>query len=118
MADTILVQGVLPPACLAAVQVRGRGMPSLRAGHEAPRGAPLSRKPPSNLMAALQADAQALSECPNYWVPRDVVEGRQPALTAAEQVVQHLFRQMAKGQLAAHDASWTGAEYWCQVSGT
>lgn len=63
----------------------------------------------------VQADADALAECPNYWVPRDVVEGRAPALAAAEQVVQQLYRRLVKARLAPHDAHWAGAEFWCQV---
>ena len=64
-----------------------------------------------------QVDALALSRCPNYWVPRAVVEGLQPAVTAAEQVVRQLWSRMACDALREPDATgWTGAEYWCQAS--
>lgn len=62
-----------------------------------------------------QADAAALAECPNYWVPRDVVEGREPAITAAEQIVQQLYRRLVAPQLAPHADAFLGAEYWCQI---
>lgn len=62
-----------------------------------------------------QADAAALAECPNYWVPRDVVEGREPAITAAEQIVQQLYRRLVAPQLAPHADTFLGAEYWCQI---
>ena len=63
----------------------------------------------------IQADADALAECPNYWVPRDVVEGRAPVVAAAEQAVQQLYRRLVKARLAPHDGCWEGAEFWCQV---
>lgn len=71
--------------------------------------------PASRLRLRRQADAPALAECPNYWVPRAVVEGQEPAATAAEQVVQHLYRRLAAEQLGPHGADFVGAEYWCQV---
>ncbi len=66
-------------------------------------------------LASLQADADALAECPNYWVPREVVEGSAPAVSVAEQAVQQLYRRLVQAQLAPHEGTWQGAEYWCQV---
>ena len=45
------------------------------------------------------------------------MESAAPALAAAEQVVQQLYRRLVKAQLAVHglEAAWHGAEYWCQV---
>jgi hypothetical protein len=63
----------------------------------------------------LQVDADALAACPNYWVPREVVEGAGPALTAAEQAVAALWRAAAAPPLAELGEAWQGAEYWCQV---
>ena len=63
-----------------------------------------------------QADADALADCPNFWVPRKMVEGAAPALTAAEQVVQALYARLVGRQLQPWGAGgWRGAEYWCQV---
>lgn len=62
-----------------------------------------------------QADAAALAECPNFWVPRDVLEGRAPALAATEQVVQALYARLVAARLAPLDDAFVGAEYWCQV---
>ncbi|KAL4441856.1 hypothetical protein ABPG77_003772 [Micractinium sp. CCAP 211/92] len=70
---------------------------------------------PQEALQAVQADADALAECPNYWVPMDVVEGRAPALAAAEQVVQHLYRRLVKARLDPHDVRSGGAEFWCQI---
>lgn len=67
------------------------------------------------VLLLLQADAAALADCPNFWVPREVVEGRAPALAAAEQVVQALFTRLVASRLAPHSDSFVGAEYWCQV---
>lgn len=73
---------------------------------------PTSRTAPR---CSSQADAAALAECPNYWVPRDVVEGREPAITAAEQIVQQLYQRLVAPRLAPHTDAFLGAEYWCQV---
>ncbi|PRW61039.1 hypothetical protein C2E21_0196 [Chlorella sorokiniana] len=70
---------------------------------------------PEACCEAVQADAAALAECPNYWVPRDVVEGREPAITAAEQIVQQLYRRLVAARLAPHADAFLGAEYWCQI---
>ena len=74
---------------------------------------PTARPPPRP--CSPQADAAALAECPNSWVPRDVVEGREPAITAAEQVVQQLYRRLVAPRLAPHADAFLGAEYWCQI---
>lgn len=52
---------------------------------------------------------------PNFWVPRDVVEGREPAIAVAEQIVQQLYRRLVAAKLAPHDDAFIGAEYWCQI---
>lgn len=44
-----------------------------------------------------------------------MVEGSAPALTAAEQAVQQLYRRLVGAQLLPPGDSWRGAEYWCQV---
>ena len=70
---------------------------------------------------APQAEAQALSEQPNYWLPLEALarqEGGQPRPTAAERAVRHLYRALVAERLAG-DPRWrpgaAGAEYWVQV---
>ncbi|KAI3427206.1 hypothetical protein D9Q98_007142 [Chlorella vulgaris] len=70
---------------------------------------------PEPILAALEADADALADLPNLWVQRKVVEGAEPALTVAEQAVQQLYRSLVGLQLAPPPGSWQGVEYWCQV---
>lgn len=48
-------------------------------------------------------------------MPRDVVKGREPAITAAEQIVQQLYRRLVAPRLAPHADTFLGAEYWCQI---
>jgi len=59
-----------------------------------------------------QDEADALSECPNFWVPRDVIDGAIfLTATPAEAAVAHLH-ELVHDSLP-HD--WSGAEYWVQV---
>jgi hypothetical protein len=63
----------------------------------------------------LQESADALAECPNYWIPRDVVEaGAAAARSPAERAVARLHELV---QHSLPDA-WSGAEYWVQASDT
>ena len=55
--------------------------------------------------------ATDLSHCPNYWVPRDVIESGSGA-TTAEAAVCSLHDHIV-GPTLPHD--WAGAEYWVQV---
>eukprot|EP00887_Chlorella_sp_A99_P002788 scaffold6.g2788.t1 len=72
---------------------------------------------PLELLALIQEDAQAISQAPNYWVPRGDVEhicegGTGCARTTVEAAVAHLFASVARPALAARGAlgRWAGAE--------
>lgn len=86
---------------------------------EAPRAKPsveVFRAAPGlvgdDLLARMQSSAQAISECPNFWVPREAIEEGQ-CLTAAEEVAVQLHRRLLKSRLPPE--GWAGAEYWVQV---
>lgn len=59
----------------------------------------------------MQAVADDLSDSPNYWVPRDIIESGAGA-TTAETAVCTLHAHIV-GPSLPHD--WAGAEYWVQV---
>ena len=44
-----------------------------------------------------------------------MVEGHEPALTAAEQVVQLLYARLVAPRLAPYSDAFVGAEYWVQI---
>ncbi len=106
-ADTfVLLSGALPPALFARVQVSRH---VISAAWECSK--PLAADP----RIPLQESADALAECPNYWIPRDIVEaGAAAARSPAEAAVAHLHG-LIKHRLP--DA-WSGAEYWVQASNT
>ena len=64
-----------------------------------------------DLLTRMQSSAHAISECPNFWVPREAIEEGQ-CLIAAEEVVVQLHRRLLKGRLPPE---WAGAEFWVQV---
>ena len=73
------------------------------------------------LIDELTKDANGIASCPNYWVPRDVIEKADASesieevediRTLGEEVVVSAFRRVFKDLLPEN---WTGAEWWCQV---
>lgn len=68
---------------------------------------------PCTVRRLWQADADSLTRCPNYWVPREVVEADVARCrTVAEEAVCHLFRTCLRGRLPK--GGWEGAELWVQ----
>ena len=48
---------------------------------------------PPRLLAALRADAEGLACCSNFWIPRAVLSGEEPALAAFEQAAAELAQR-------------------------
>jgi len=76
-----------------------------------------------DLFNCVKLDALALSHCPNYWIPREVLEiddndpsttGQTQLLTSFEAVVAAVA-PFAKRHLSDNTEDWPGAEVWCQI---
>ena len=61
----------------------------------------------SDVIHRLEVDGPVLSDCPNYWVPKDYLFAPR---TCFEQVVAALSPVVAPAS-----GDWQGAEVWCQV---
>ena len=65
---------------------------------------------PPSLLGALRRDAEGLACCSNFWVPRSVLSGEEPAMAAFEQAAAALARRClsggrrAKAKAAAEDS--------------
>lgn len=88
---------------------------------------------PPQLLDALRRDAEGLACCSNFWIPRAVLEGKEPPLAAFEQAAAELAkrclrrRRKEKKNAALHpilsifndddesELVVEGAEAWCQV---
>lgn len=61
----------------------------------------------------LQGDADRLAECPNFWIPREAVEGGDGTATSAAEAAVGRLHELIKDRLPQ---AWSGAEYWVQES--
>lgn len=72
-----------------------------------------------DLFNCAKLDALALSHCPNYWIPREVLEiddsnSTDQLLTSFEAIVAAVS-PLAKRHLSDNTEDWSGAEVWCQI---
>jgi len=67
---------------------------------------------PARQLEATAAESDAMACCtPNFWMPREAIEGRE-CRTQAEQAVCSLHERVLSTLLPP---CWTGVEWWCQV---
>lgn len=71
------------------------------------------------VFALAQTEAEKLAECPNYWVPRERVDGKAagtPLVGLGEIASADLYDRVLRGLLEpGFGESWGGCEYWTQV---
>jgi hypothetical protein len=76
-----------------------------------------------DLFNCAKLDALALSHCPNYWIPREVLEigdndpsiADQTQLLTSFEAVVAAVAPFAKRHLSDNTEDWSGAEVWCQI---
>ncbi|KAK9806368.1 hypothetical protein WJX72_011734 [[Myrmecia] bisecta] len=68
---------------------------------------------PSELFCQIAADADAIAEAPNFWMPKAaILPGSRTVRTIGEQVIAQVYDHVLRSHLPC---DWEGAEWWVQV---